>query len=241
MRKKRFLVFFMIATVLGFMLAIQFQTTQEPVVRDTRDIWELRQDLKKGQEFQSDLMDEIINVDRILKEYEGSTQKSKVEALKEQKEELKTRVGLTELTGSGIVLKVDVLFNDIVLGQAIDSIPPELLQRLVNELNRYNAEAISIADQRIISTTPIRNVNNLTYVNNSPLPPLPIEIKVIAKNAEKLHNRMVVSQSIDEFAIEGLEIISSKKSKVTLPPYTDPLRIKFMEPVESINTAKEKG
>lgn len=34
-----------ITLIVGFMIAVQFQTIKEPVVRDTRDTWELREDL----------------------------------------------------------------------------------------------------------------------------------------------------------------------------------------------------
>ena len=39
-----------ITFIIGFMIAIQFQTVKEPVVRDTRDTWQLREDLVKEKE-----------------------------------------------------------------------------------------------------------------------------------------------------------------------------------------------
>ena len=49
--------------VIGFMLAIQFQTVQEPVVRDTRDVWELREALLKEKELNSNLNTEMRSVE----------------------------------------------------------------------------------------------------------------------------------------------------------------------------------
>ena len=39
--------FTLITIIIGFMIAVQFQTVKEPVVRDTRNIWELREALTK--------------------------------------------------------------------------------------------------------------------------------------------------------------------------------------------------
>ncbi|MFK4998042.1 hypothetical protein ACI2OX_13650 [Bacillus sp. N9] len=62
------LSFTLITFIIGFMIAIQFQTVNEPVVRDTRDMWELRKQLAKEMEIQSKLLDEIrVNENRIDK------------------------------------------------------------------------------------------------------------------------------------------------------------------------------
>lgn len=232
MENRKTIIFTAIAIILGFMLAVQFKSTQEPVFKDTRDIWQLREALIKEKELQSDLMDEIRSVDDILYSYETDQNNSKIDALKQQKEQLKARIGLNEKIGDGIIITIEKLYNDSFGGYSYDSIPPLLLSRLINELNKFKVEAIAVADERIISITPIRDVNGQTYVNNSPLPPLPIEIKVIAKDAKKLHNRMVISQINDEFAIENLQITSKFSENIFLPAYDEPIRIRDMEAVE---------
>jgi uncharacterized protein YlxW (UPF0749 family) len=52
---KNIYIFTLIAILIGFMLAIQFQTTKEPVLRDTRDAWELREAIKRELEVQAEL------------------------------------------------------------------------------------------------------------------------------------------------------------------------------------------
>ncbi|WLR52253.1 DUF881 domain-containing protein [Bacillus tianshenii] len=222
----------LISIVLGLMLAIQFQSTQEPDTRDTRDMWELRQDLKEEQELQSEILKEIYNIDQLMRKYEENEVWAQESALAEQKEELKKKIGLTEVSGRGVVITIEPLFSESIYGQAYKTPSPQLLTRLINELNMYQAKAIAIADQRVISTTPIRDVNGKTYVNLKPIPPLPLKIKVLAKDAEKLHNHMLVSQSADDFAIENLKLSSEVVPKVTLPEYDGTLRIQYMEPVK---------
>ena len=48
-----------IAIIIGLMLAVQFQTVQKPIVRDTRDTWQLREDYLKEKEIHSKLLKEI--------------------------------------------------------------------------------------------------------------------------------------------------------------------------------------
>ena len=239
MRNKNIVTLTIITAILGFMMAIQFQTIKEPVVRDTRDIWEIREDIEHEQQTITDLYKEIRTKEEALRKYEEAPYYSKYEGITEQLEELKKKIGLTELKGTGIILTISPSFNQSTIGQPYKTVPPDLLIRLINELYRYKASAVAIDNERIIVTSPIRDVNGKTYINNTPLGPLPIEIKVIAEDAEKLHNQMQVSQLVDEFfALENLELTSTLQQEVTLPAYDEVLRNKYMQPVEPVNTVK---
>lgn len=239
MKNRSALSFTVVAIVLGFMLAIQFQTTNEPIVRDTRDMWELRQDLKKAQERQGELIQEIRKYDDLLAKYEEQNVDDQQQTLKDTLADLKEQAGLTEVSGPGIVLTIEPLFDESIIGQQYKSVTPELLSRLINELNSYQATGISVAGQRIISISPIREVAGQTHVNNKRLPPMPFKIYVLAENkerAQRLHNQMIVSQSVEDFAIDNLKLSSTMADFVTLPAYEEPIRIKYMEPA---NVKKE--
>lgn len=230
---KQSTIFSIIALILGFMLAIQFQTTQQPITRDTRDVWELREDIAKEQKLQANLINEIQKYNSLIRKYESKRETIKQRALMEQKENLRKKVGLAEVSGQGIILTVEPLMSEYIIGHTVTTVTPDLLFRLINELNFNGAEAISVAGQRIISTTPIRDVNGQTYINNSRLKPLPIQIKVLAEDAQRLHNHMIVSQSIDDFAIENLKLSSTPINYVTLPAYEEPLTTDLMEPINA--------
>ncbi|MDQ7861318.1 hypothetical protein RCO48_10530 [Peribacillus frigoritolerans] len=49
----------MVTLIAGFMLAIQFNLVNQPVVSDTRDMWELKNDLLKEQQTQAELIEGI--------------------------------------------------------------------------------------------------------------------------------------------------------------------------------------
>ena len=45
MKKTVYIRFTIILLIVGFMLAVQYNTVQNPETRDTRDIWAIRQEL----------------------------------------------------------------------------------------------------------------------------------------------------------------------------------------------------
>ncbi|PLR77479.1 NgoFVII family restriction endonuclease [Bacillus sp. V3-13] len=236
MDNKKMVSFTVIALIVGFMLAIQFQTVKEPVVRDTRDTWQLREDLLKEKEIQSRLIREIRSNEDKLAQYETERSQSKEQALRTTLEELKLEAGLTDVSGPGIILTIEPIYEQIVLGESVSDISPELLKRLVNELNMYDAKHISIAGQRIINTTVIRDINRETKIDGYPLNSMPIEVKIITENietAEKLFNRMQVSKSAEDFFIDNLRMtVSSPKESLTIPAYQDSIRVRNMEPLD---------
>ena len=132
--KKKF-SFTFITVVIGFMIAIQFQTVKEPAVRDTRDTWELRADILKEKELQLKLLREISSNEEKIAQYETKRKQSKEQVLRETLEELKMEAGLSEVTGPGIILTIEPVHEELLLGKQADSVSPDLLKRLVNELH----------------------------------------------------------------------------------------------------------
>ncbi|PGT81852.1 DUF881 domain-containing protein [Metabacillus sp. B2-18] len=224
--------------IFGLMLGIQFQTIKEPVERDTRDMWQLREDLKKEQQLQAELLNEIRKYDEIIESYKKQENSNPETALKETLAVLKEEVGLTEISGEGITITIDRLFSEELLGVEIQNISPELLKRLINELNSYGAKEISIEGRRVINSTVIRDINGQTKMDNFSLNSFPIKINVISDNVDKLYNRMNASNTDEDFAIDNLKLtISDPIEQLTIPPYEDPIRVRNMKPVES----SEKG
>jgi uncharacterized protein YlxW (UPF0749 family) len=231
---KKQVQFTFITVVIGFMVAVMFQTTKQPVVRDTRDMWQLRADLKREQQLQATILREIRTYEEQLRNYEVEQNNSKKEALQQTLVKLKREAGLTEIKGPGLVLTVEPLFDQSLIGQEVKGVSPELLKRLINELNSYEAQNVAVANQRIITTSVIRDINGRTKVNDYWLTQLPFKIAVIAKDAEKLYNRMQVSNAPDEFAVENLKLtISQPLDEVTVPAYNDAVRVKNISPVNS--------
>jgi len=225
-----------ITLIVGFMIAVQFQTVHEPTKRDTRDMWELRETLSNEMKLQSKLLEEIRLNDTRINDYASEIEGSKEQALKQTLEQLKKESGLTEVEGPGIILTIDSIDKALLLGQRVNSVSPINLKRLINELNMYGAKNISIDGERLINTTIIRDINGETKVGTHSLKTLPFYIHIITENmevAEKMYNRMQVSSTKDDFFIDNLKVEISKPNKtIVVPAYVDPIKIHGMSPVE---------
>jgi uncharacterized protein YlxW (UPF0749 family) len=224
----RMMIFAIVTTIIGFMVAIQFTTTSEPVIRDTRDILQLRQDLRVEKERQQELNQEI---DKQLSLINQLQEEDNIEdVMIKAVYDLKEQAGLTPISGEGIIIEIKPLYTDY--GYVPVTVPPHLLRILINELNIYSAKDIAIGEQRIISTSAIREVNGETHVNARRIPKLPLKVKVLASDAEKLHHEMIVSESVEYFAIENLSLTSTPINFVVLPAYEQPLRVRYLEPIK---------
>ncbi|MEH6940542.1 DUF881 domain-containing protein [Bacillus sp. JJ722] len=224
--------FILVSTIIGFMLAVQFKSIQEPERRDTRDTWELKSDLLYEQKRQAQLLRDITELETQLASYETELKTSKEQALIDVVDGLKKEVGITDVTGPGVIITIDALTDDTLLLQGAKRITPDLLRRLINELNKYNAEHISIEGQRVVNNTVIRDINGTTKIDGYALNTFPIEIKVIAADAEILRDRLKVAQTVEEFFIENLTLtISQPLTTVTVPAYRNKIHVKNMEPV----------
>ena len=226
--------FVFVSIVFGFMLAVQFKIVQEPQERDTRDIWQLKADLVSEQQRQTNLLKEISTLESQLSNYKTERHESKEQALRETLEELKKEAGLTEITSSGVILTITPLSDELLLNRPPSGISPELLNRLVNELNQYQAEEISINEQRMINSSVIRDINGVTTIDGYPLDSFPIEVKVIAKDAGNVRDRLKVGKAIEEFFMEDLMLdISEPITSLTIPAYKNTIEVQEMEPVLS--------
>ncbi|KKK39651.1 hypothetical protein WQ57_02880 [Mesobacillus campisalis] len=225
------------ATIIGFMVAVQFQTVSEPNVRDTRDTWELRQDLMEEKKIQSQLLQEIRSNEEKLVKYETERQQSRAEVLRDTLSELKAEAGLTAVSGPGIVLVLRPYLDEFGQGETTTYVSPYLLKRLLNELYLNGALHVSIDGQRVINTTVIREISRMTKIDGHSLNKFPLEIKVIAatqQEAEKLFNRIQGSTIVEDFFIDNLQVeIEKPGDDIEVPAYQDPIRIRYMEPAES--------
>lgn len=225
---ERMIIFAIVTTIIGFMIALQFKTTNEPIVRDTRDILELRQDSRVEKERQQELNQEIEKQLLLLNQLKG--QDNLEDVMVNAINDLKEQAGLTPVSGEGIIIEINSVHSDY--GYIPETVPPHLLWILINELNIYSAKEIAIGNQRIISTSAIRDVNGVTHINAKRIPKLPLKVKVLASDAEKLHHEMIVSQSMEYFAIENLSLTSTPINFVTLPGYDESLRVRNLRPIK---------
>lgn len=236
MKKKVWTRFTTILFLIGLMAGIQYNTINEPDTRDTRDVWEVRQELSRETKLHSQLLAEIDNLDDTLAKYDATVEDSPEQALRETAGELRTAAGLTEATGPGIEVLVEPSMEAVALGLDIQGISPDLLIRFVNEVNRYNALHVSIDGKRIINTTAIRDINGQTTVNTKPVETPPFSMKIISKSmedSEKLYNHLLSSRILDDFYIDNMTLtVSAPQPEFVIEAYDGAITTKYLQSTE---------
>lgn len=236
MKRKIFTRFTSILFLIGLMTAVQYNTINEPDRRDTRDVWEVRQELSREKKLHSQLLSEIGSLDETLNKYNTDADESPEQALRETAGELRSAVGLSETTGPGFEVLVEPSMEAVALGLEIEGISPDLLTRLVNEINRYEAIHVSVDGKRIINTTSIRDINGQTSVNAKPVETPPFSIKIISKSiedSEKLYNHLLGSRILDDFYIDNMSLtVSAPQSDMIIEAYDGIINTKYLQAIE---------
>lgn len=131
-------------------------------------------------------------------------------------------LGLSEVKGSGIIIKLDD--NREVNAEEVLDINSYLVHdtdliHIVNELFNSEADAISINGKRIVQTTSILCDGNIIRVNDE-IVGVPIEIKAIGY-PERLYYNVALRQGgyLKIMANDGVVVEIEKSDDITIPKY----------------------
>lgn len=155
--------------VLTFAIMIQLKTTQNSISTVGQSMTEsgLKDEVLKWKEKYDIAYSQLEETEKEL-EKERKSSISNDDSAVEKQEDLKrlnTITGLTDVTGEGIIITVkDKTTNG--LGTSNDLIHDGDLRAIVNELKNAGAEAISINDQRIVSSTAITCIGTVIQIND---------------------------------------------------------------------------
>ncbi|RND01624.1 DUF881 domain-containing protein [Lysinibacillus halotolerans] len=220
-----------VSFIVGLMIAVQYNTVQNPTTRDTRDIWAIRQELSEEKKRHSELLSEIESYNDLIEEYENNEKEQQADLLENTVEDLNEQVGLTSVTGPGVILNISPAIELINSGYSIENISPDLLIRLVNEIYHYNGLYVEIDGQRLTHTSAIREINGETTVNSVPID-TEVEMKVITdsyEKAEKLYGYLFASTFKDDFYLDNLNLtINKAQSDITIAPYDGKLSSQYI-------------
>lgn len=227
-----------IALVLGIMcfaltagICVQVKTVKNYSSKVSSNYEEnnLRAEVLKYKEKYEELLDETEKVDEQLqKEIEKATENnSELEESKNEINEGNKIIGLTEVKGSGVVITVadsDIDTNTAVLVHDID------IMKIVNELKNAGAEAISINEQRVISTTSIICGGNIININGERIGS-PFEIKAIG-SPETLANLKRPGGYLSILEEKNIKVNLKKDDNITIPKYSGVLNFKYLSNID---------
>lgn len=225
--------FTIILIIIGFMVAVQYNSIKNPEKRDTRDIWAIRQELAKERQIHSELLSEIQEIDRTIRTYKTLDEKNAGSALAQTVDKLHVQAGLTDITGPGLHLTVEPSPESIAYGLPITGISPDLLTRFVNELNRFKGIILEIDGKRFTMMSSIRDINGKTSVNGLQVSTPPFNIKIISPSfieSEKLYNYLLGSSIHDDFYLDNLILkIGEPASSIRIKGGSDPFENQFLK------------
>jgi uncharacterized protein YlxW (UPF0749 family) len=217
----------LVCIVLGVMLSIQFKTVNTGVgpVSENR-ARELASQLKKVRDERDNLIAIKDDLDNKIREYENQASTGSVSArlLKIELDNARIIAGLEDVEGPGIIITLD----DLMFGETVGFplISHDKLLLLVNELNAAGAEAISINDQRIISSTEIRQAGTHININTVEFAP-PFKFKAIG-DPKTLEGAIMMRGGIVE-EIQGSEIAVTvtQEQNIKIAKYNGVIERKF--------------
>ena len=158
-----------------------------------------------------------------INEYKKSTDDDNSTIIDEEVTEAKTILGLTEVTGKGVIITLTDT-NDA-------QYTSENLRTLVNELKYAGAEAISINDNRIVNLTDIVTINNsyIVMYGNVRISS-PYIVKAIGDTSYLTSTlNMKNSGFVDLMKSSGLEISVEESNNIVIPKYNKEMSTKYMK------------
>lgn len=222
----------------GILLTWQFNTEVPIEGNFPSDEVEAREELlKKFLDEQSYLQSRIVSLRKQIEESQNKLEEQTEFVNLELLENLKKDVGLTEVTGPGIEILLndsppsirdDIDANESYRVQASD------LRDIVNILNAASAEAISINNQRVISTSPISSVGTTILVNNAHIAP-PFNISAVGDTdliLERLLNQSLLPVIYNKRKNYGVVFDIFKKIRINIPIYNGDLKVNYLTPVK---------
>ncbi len=217
------LILGLVFVALGFMLSVQFRTTEmEKTIRVER-VEDLSERLKQVEN----------EKDRLSQELDNMKEGGENSALKAEISRLKTFAGLSNLVGEGIEIVLD---DSKIVSKPRDNpnlyiIHDEDLLRVLNELRAAGAEAISVNDQRILAMSEVRCAGPTVLINNVRSTP-PYIIKAIG-NPKNLTSALRLRGGVVEtFEFWGIQVKISDSDNIFIPAFKGTQNYEFARPAE---------
>ena len=233
-----------ISIVLGLMcfaltlgICIQIKTVKESnsTVSQNYEENNLRAEVLRYKERYDNRIKEIENLDKELeKQIDQATEKnSSLEEAQNQIQEGNKIIGTTDVTGPGVIITL----SDSKLDPTTVLNPSDLLLHdidvlsIINELKNTGAEAISINDQRVVSTTSIQCGGAIININGERVgSPFTIKAIGLPENLANLDRPQGYLDILrDKYQI-GAE--PKKSNNISIPKYSGVINFKYAKSVD---------
>jgi uncharacterized protein YlxW (UPF0749 family) len=218
--------------VLGFLIAAQLSAEGPRIRYTTQERAPLIETALGLQDQQDALQARILQLREEIVDLEGDEPGSEalVRALNAALEHARIAGGLVQMTGPGIVFRLEDAENPGTERDAL--VTARDIRTLVQELWLAGAEAVSINGERVTTGTAVLDIGNAILANSAYLAP-PYEVSVIGP--DDLYERMTGTVSFVEFIQSrvdpfGLRLSFAELESVTVPAYAGTIRSRYARP-----------
>ena len=197
---------------------------------------ELRDAVLKAKEKYDNLYEELERIENQLEiERTNSTQNNtELTELENTIKQGNKILGLSEVTGHGLIITVDdndkIALNEWLFDPNWLIVHDTDLINIINELKNAGAEAISINDQRIVTTSAIECDGNVIKINGVKIG-APFEIKAIGfpETLINIDRFGGYTQILRETRKLKVSVEKSDKEKITIPKYTGVMKFEYAQ------------
>lgn len=220
---------FVVCIFLVAVLFIQFKTVKQVNVSEieTMQETELREELATWKTKYEEVTEKLDDTNQKLKEYtekiESNSEAS--ELLDEELNNSRLLLGLTDVTGDGVV--ITLTDNDNAKIEANDLI------ELINELRYAGAEAISVNDIRVVNMTEFADIYGYIIMKPSQRISSPYVIKAIGSQTQLINTLSIKDTGfVDYRTSQGKTVKLEKQRNIKISKYTGDIEVRYMKEVE---------
>ena len=224
--------------ILTLILVIQIRTTNSAnqIVKQTFSSNNLRDQVLKWKERYDYTYSELELAEKKI-EIVRQKASENTEGSTEKEEELKKNnilIGLTDVSGEGVIVTLkdnpNVSLDSTILDPSMVIVHFGDILGIVNELKNAGAEAISINDQRVVSTTSITCEGNVINVNGEKISS-PFIIKAIGSSIY-MHSALTRPGGTIENLNQYIQASVKQSNNITIKKYTGIINPKYMKYAE---------
>jgi len=222
----------LVCVVLGLMLAYQFRAVKSySNLAVSKQVEDLSSQLNEAKKQKEDLEKSILELEKKIEEYEQNAASSSAYAnsLKKELDNVRILAGQTNVEGPGVIITVEPMKGIDMSGSVAVSFVH--LLPIINELNASGAEAIMINNQRIVSTTQIRDAGSMIIINSVRLSAFDkFEIKAIG-DPTTLEVAINLPGGVkDELSYYGIDVRTQKSDNIVVLKHNKVIEFKYAKP-----------
>lgn len=224
------------AVLFGFLVVAQWQTQEERshlVIRYNTPLTEAAQSLQSEQNgLKTQLAELRSRLDQI--QTSASSQSGAARELKALLDELRTRAGLTDVVGDGVVIQLDDAKQGPAAAKDVEKSICHAtdLTDIINTAWRGGAQAVAVNGERLVGTSSVYCVGATIMVNGTLMSP-PFNIVAVGPQNQLLsafddpNQLRDIKQRRDVY---GLGFRATRASALTAPAFSGALTVRYAQP-----------